>query len=172
MKDDVLLIGRAVPGALIRVAGVGVAIVGAWLVGAPLFWVVVAAVAAVVGAIVPRTMFAWIALAAIPVALVLQSPDLGRTCVAIAALHLGHVLATLSGVVSLRSRVALRALIPTTQRVLIVQFVSQAAALFAFAIPVADGRGAAWIAPVGALAVTATAVILVRAISQQKHGRR
>ncbi|GGD41281.1 hypothetical protein GCM10010915_22780 [Microbacterium faecale] len=172
MKDDVLLIGRAVPGALIRAASAGVSIAGVWLVGAPLFWIAVAAVAAVVGAIVPRTMFAWIALAALPVALTLQSPDLGHTCVAVAALHLGHVLATLSGVVSLRSRVALRALIPTARRVLIVQVVAQAAALFAFAIPAADGRGAAWIAPVGALAVAATAVMLVRGISQKKHGRR
>lgn len=171
MKDDVLLIGRAVPGALIRAAGAGVSIVGAWLVGAPLFWIAVAAVAAVVGAIVPRTMFAWIALAVIPVALILQPSDLPRTCVAIAALHLGHVLATLSGVVSLRSRVALRALVPTARRVVIVQLVAQAAAVLSFAIPAADGRGAAWIAPVGALAVAATAVILVRGISQQKHGR-
>ncbi|MFB7252272.1 hypothetical protein [Microbacterium sp. NPDC056234] len=164
MKDDTLDIGASVPGLLVRVALVGVVGGGAWLLQPGIGWQIIAVVAVVGGAVWPQTGLAWFAMIVVPFALITQPVDLGRACLAVLVVHLGHVLATLSLTVPIRSRIALRALRPTAVRVLTVQLTAQVIAIIAVLLPSADGRGIAWLAPIGALAVVGAAVLLLRRV--------
>lgn len=162
MNDDTLDIGASVPGLLVRVALVCVVGGGTWLLQPGIGWQVIAVIAAAVGAALPQTGMAWFAMVVVPMALITQPIDLGRACLAVLVVHLGHVLATLSLTVPIRSRIALRALRPTAMRFLAAQLVAQVFAIVAVVLPSGDGRGVAWLAPIGAAAVAGAAVLLLR----------
>ncbi|UYO95864.1 hypothetical protein OED01_09605 [Microbacterium sp. M28] len=162
MRDDALDIGTALPGVFIRIALFAVVGGGAWLLHPGIGWQVIAVAAVAGGAAWPQTGLAWFATIVVPFALITQPVDLGRTCLAVLVVHLGHVLATLSLTVPIRSRIALRALRPTALRLLLVQSIAQIVAVVAVLLPSAEGRGIAWLAPIGALAVVGVAVVLLR----------
>ncbi len=115
----------AVPGITIRLLLLGVVSVGAVvLVPFPL-WQGIAVVAALVAVVIPRTLTAWAAAACLPFGVILTEPSPGRTALALLLVHAIHVLAALSLVVPLRSRLALRVLRSTLLRFLVVQLLSQ-----------------------------------------------
>ena len=162
MSRDELAIGPAIPGFALRILGVAVA-AGAVIALHPApFWQVAAFVLAVVGAVFPRTGFAWVALMVVPLALLFDDASPSHTAIAIAAVHLGHVLASLTLAIPGRSRVALAALAPTARRWLGIQLDSQAVAAAVLLVPRAGGSGLAWAAPVGAIAVALLAYLLLR----------
>ncbi|WP_243225954.1 hypothetical protein [Microbacterium sp. CIAB417] len=164
MTDDRLVIGAWVPAGLVRVLLVLVVGGAVWLLQPGIGWQAIAVIAVVAGAILPQTGLAWFAMLVLPFALLTQPPDLGRACLAVLAVHAGHVLATLSLTMPVRSRIALRALRPTARRFAVAQAIGQAAAACAVLLPAADGAGAAWIAPVGAVGVVALAVLLLQRV--------
>lgn len=162
MTDDTLDIGASVPGVLVRIALVCVVGGGTWLLHPGIGWQIIAVIAVGVGAALPQTGMAWISMIVVPVALIMQPVDLGRACLAVLVLHLGHVLATLSLTMPARSWIALQALRPTAMRFLGAQAVGQVVAIVAVLLPAADGSGTAWLGPIGAAAVVAVAVLLLR----------
>lgn len=162
MSDDTLDVGASVPGWLVRIALIGVVGGGAWMLEPGIVWQIIALLLVGVGAVLPQTGAVWFALIVVPFALITQPADLWRTCLAVLVVHLGHVLATLSLTMPARSQIALRALRPTGARFLGVQVTAQAVAVAAVLLPSADGTGAPWLAPVGAVAVAAAAALLLR----------
>lgn len=154
----------AVPGITIRLLLLGVVSVGAVvLVPFPL-WQGIAVVAALVAVVIPRTLTAWAAAACLPFGVILTEPSPGRTALALLLVHAIHVLAALSLVVPLRSRLALRVLGPTLLRFLVVQLLSQPL-VFAMWLLTPGGvdRGTAWLAPVAAAALVVGVLLALRA---------
>ncbi|GGF33008.1 hypothetical protein GCM10010922_05090 [Microbacterium sorbitolivorans] len=162
MSRDELAIGAAIPGFALRILGVAV-VAGAALALQPApFLQIASIVLAVAGAVFPRTGLSWVALLVVPLALLVGDASPARTAIAIAAVHLGHVLATLCLAIPGRSRAALAALAPTARRWIGVQLVSQVVAAAILLVPRADGSGLAWAAPIGAIAVAGLAYLLLR----------
>lgn len=162
MRRDTIMIGPAVSGAVLRGVAVALVAAAALALQPPPFWQAAAVLAAVTGAVFPRTGLFWVALLVVPLALLMDEVSLWRTALAIAVVHAGHVLATLSLAIPARSRVALSALRPASVRWAGIQVISQAVAGAALIVPRAEGAGLAWAAPVGALAVALLAVLLLR----------
>lgn len=154
MRDDRLEIGTAVPGPVLPAAAVAVALAAAALLGAPPLWLAVAGGAIAIGAFAPTIGGPWIAAAVLTAMLVAGEPHPARTALVIAAVHLLHVLGSLSLVVPLRARIALPTLRPTAVRFVVVQAAGQAAGLLASLLPQARSQ------PIAVLAA-ATAVLLV-----------
>lgn len=154
----------AVPGVTVRLLLVGVVAVGAvTLVPFPL-WQAIAVVAVVVAVVIPRTLAAWAAAACLPFGVILTEPSPGRTALALLLVHAIHVLAALSLVVPLRSRLAVRVLRPTFLRFGIVQLLSQPL-VFAMWLLAPSGvdRGTEWLAPVAAAALVMGVLLALRA---------
>jgi len=169
MRDDVLEIGPWIPGVVPRVALVALVAGASAALGLAAGWQAAAVAAVIIGAVWPRTGLAWFSLVVVPLAVLWQPIDLGHTMIAVAALHLGHVLATMMLAVPVRSRVSLAALRPTAIRLVGVQVVAQALAVVAIVLPRADGAGLAWAAPLGACAVAILAVLLLRGLDTPRH---
>jgi hypothetical protein len=163
MKDDTLELGLWIPGAMLRLGAVAVVACAVVILQPGIGWEVLAVLAALAGSIVPITGLGWIALAVIPFALILEPMELGRASLAVLTVHLGHVLATLSLTMPIRSRVSLRALRPTAVRFAVVQLVAQALMVAAVIFASEEGR-VPWLAPVGALAVAGLALVLLRRV--------
>ena len=162
MRHDEVRIGAAIPGVLLRILNVAV-IVACCIVMRPApFWQVLFTLVALAGAVFPRSGLSWLALLVAPLGLVLDDVLLWRTAVALAVVHLGHVLTTLCLAIPARSRVALSALAPTGARFLGVQAAAQAIALAVLLVVGPGGSGISWLAPVGAGAVAVLAFVLLR----------
>ena len=166
-REDGLDVGRAVPGAVLPALALGTAVAALALLGAPAGWTAAAAVAVVAGAFAPTIGGAWIAAAIVIGMLLAAEPHPGRTAVAVAAVHLLHVVGSLSLVVPLRARIALTALRPTARRFVIVQIVSQAAGLAATLLPRGEQLPAAVLA--GGFAVLAFTALAVRMLRHHRH---
>ncbi|MEZ0141986.1 hypothetical protein AB1285_05290 [Microbacterium sp. NRRL B-14842] len=117
--------GVAVPGAVLRLAGVALAAGGALLLIPFPLWQGIAVLAAAVAVAIPRSLAAWVALACLPFGVILSEPDPSRTALALLFVHALHVCASLSLVVPLSSRVALSVLLPSAGRFLAVQLIAQ-----------------------------------------------
>jgi hypothetical protein len=154
----------AVPGITIRLLLVGAVGIGAVMLVPFVLWQGIAVVAALVAAAVPRTLAAWAAAACLPFGVILTEPSPARTALALLLVHAIHVLASLSLVVPLMSRLALRVLRPTLVRFVIVQLLSQPL-VFAMWLLAPNGvdRGAAWLAPVAAAFLVVGVLLALRA---------
>ena len=168
MRRARLDLGPSIPGWMLRAAILPVAFAGAAGLTAPTGWVITAVCIAALGAMFPQTGGTWIAAAMLPLFVLFFPVDHGRAAVAVAAVHLLHVLAGLSLVVRMRTIVALRALLPTVRRFVIIQLVAQSALAFVLLVP--TGGSAAWAAIVGACAVLALAVGAVIAARERPSG--
>ncbi|MFB8190902.1 hypothetical protein ACFC14_16415 [Microbacterium sp. NPDC055988] len=140
----------------IRLLVVGVVWVGAvTLIPFPL-WQGIAVVAAVVSAVIPPTLAAWAAAACLPFGVILTEPSPGRTALALLLVHAVHVLASISLVVPMRSRLALRVLRPTLLRFVVVQLLSQPLVFAMWLLaPRGVDDGTAWFAPIAAAVLVA-----------------
>lgn len=156
MRRARLDIGPAIPGWALRAAIVLVAVAAAWGMEAPTGWMVALAAVAALGAVSAHTGGAWMAAGMLALLLLLLPFDHGRAAITVAAVHLLHVLAALTLVVRMRTRIAWRALAPTVRRFVLIQLIAQS--LLACVLLVPTGGGAPWAAIVGALTVLLLAI--------------
>ncbi|WP_217184283.1 hypothetical protein [Streptomyces sp. AC495_CC817] len=166
-----LSVPGAVPGVVPRLAVVALVSVGAFaLLPFPL-WQGAAVVLACVAVIAPRTSAAWVGAASLPLGVLVGEPDLARTALALLLVHAIHVLASVSLVVPLRSRLRVRALLPALRRFAVVQLVAQP---LAFGVQILAGgslveslgganAGLGWLAPVAAAALLLGVILMLRA---------
>jgi len=154
-RNDTRVLGAAIPGYALGGLAVAVAVTGALLLSAPAGWVAIVGMLSLVGALWPQTGGGWFAAAGLVVVLLLNEPDPGRAAVAIAAVHLLHVLAALAAVVPLRAQVAVRALIPTGIRFAGIQAICQGAHLAVHLLPRGPAVPAAALAGAGAVLLLA-----------------
>ena len=148
-----LRIGLVVPAVVLRLFLVVLAVGAAFTSISAVPLRVVAIVGAVIGAVLPHTLCGWAPAGVVAVGVLITHPSPSGTAVAVALIHGIHVLASLSLTIPLGSWVSLRALWPSARRFVIVQVLSQAAALLAGLVLVprsAPGNG--WI-EVGAAVV-------------------
>lgn len=167
-RETRLVIGAAVPGALLPLTAAAVAGASAASIGMPMLWVVVAPTAVLFGGIVRMVGGAWIAAALLIIGLVAADPSPWRTATVIAAVHLLQVLGSLMLVIPLRSWIAVRALAPTAVRFVLVQLLCQAVGLLASLLPTRSGLPLAAIA--GAAAVLVFTVLVVRMLATGRAG--
>ncbi|MDQ0612514.1 hypothetical protein QF046_000155 [Microbacterium sp. W4I4] len=167
-RDARLVIGAAVPGALLPVAAAAVAGGAAALIGMPTLWVAVASAAPLLGGIVRMIGGAWIAAALLVIGLVAADSSPWSTATVIAAVHLLQVLGSLMLVIPLRSRIAVRALTPTAVRFVLVQLLCQAVGVLASLLPTRSGLPLAAIA--GAVSALVFTVLLVRMLRARRGG--
>jgi hypothetical protein len=154
----------AVPGITVRLLLVGAVWIGAvTLVPFPL-WQGIAVVAAVVAVVIPRTLAAWAAAACLPFGVLVTDPSPGRTALALLLVHAIHILASLSLVLPMMSRLAPRVLRPTLLRFVVIQLLSQPL-VFAMWLLAPGGvdRGTAWLAPIAAAALVGGVLLALRA---------
>ncbi|MCT1478075.1 hypothetical protein [Microbacterium sp. p3-SID336] len=157
-------VGAALPGAVLRLAVVAVTLVGALTLQPYPLWQGVAVAAAVVAAVLPQSLAAWVGAACLPFGVILSEPAPGRTALAVLLVHAIHVLGSLSLTVPALSWVALRVLVPTLGRFVVVQLVAQSVVLGAWALTQRSGDGGPWIAPVAAAGLLAGVLLLLRSL--------
>lgn len=166
-RADRLSIGSSLPGFALLGLAVLVAVGGGMLLGMPTGWLIAMGIAALASGLVPQIGGTWMAAAALAVFLLSDAPAPARTAIAIVAVHLLHVLGSLLLVVSLRARIALRALRPTGIRFVVVQAIAQAAALLVAVLPQSGTLPLAVVA--GAAAVLAVAIIGIRMLRTRRQ---
>lgn len=163
--DDTLRAGPTLPSPVLRgillLCAAGAALSLFSVVG----WQVIVIGLGALAAAVPATLAAWVVVGCLPIALLMEDPQPWRTCVAVLAAHLLHVLGSLTLAVPLRSSVALAALLPAARRFAAIQLPVQAVTILALtALPRADGtEGDGWWAVAGAAALLSAALLLMRA---------
>ncbi|MCZ4302696.1 hypothetical protein [Microbacterium oxydans] len=163
----------AIPGLVIRLLVVALVWGGAVvLIPFPL-WRGVALVAAVAAVVVPRSLAAWVAAACLVFGVILSEPAPGRTALAVFLVPAVHVLASVSLVVPSSSRLAIAALAPTLSRFLTVQLLSQPIVYGMWLlVPATFDRGAAWLAPLAAVALLIGVLLALRAVKRTDDPRR
>lgn len=156
-RNDRLSIGPRVPGFALRLLAVIVAVAAGLVLDVPSGWLGVILVATIVGGLFPLTAGVWAAAVVLVGAYVLQPPAALPLVVTIAAVHLLHVLGSLSLVVRMSTRVSLRALGPTLARFAVGQIVSQALGIGALALLSTDDRQPLFVLAGGAAALAVIA---------------
>lgn len=150
-RSHTLLPGWAIPSLVVRgvllVVMVGTVFA---LVTAPVwFWLGVAA--AVIAVCVPRSCAAWIVIFVIVIGVMLEPSSAMRTALALLSVTLIHQLAVLTLALSLCGYVQLAALVPTLQRFVFVQLVTQPLAfLLLLGWSQSQPGGTSWAAALGA----------------------
>lgn len=164
-RTHTLRVPGAVPGLALRLLIVALVMIGAALLVPYALWQWIAVISALAGVIIPRSMASWLAAGCLVFGVALAGPAPERTALAVLLVHLIHVLAGLTLVVPLRSRVALRMLRPTTARLLVVQLIAQPIALGVWLLSPAPGdHGPGWIAPLAAVAFLLGVLAAVRTL--------
>lgn len=165
-----------VPGVTVRLLIVAIVWGGAVvLVPFPL-WQGVAVIAALTAVMVPRSLAAWIAAACLVFGVILSEPAPERTALAVLLVPAIHVLAALSLVIPMSSRLALTVLAPTLARFGVVQLLAQPVVFGIWLLlPMHVDRGAAWLAPPAAVVLLLGVLLAIRAGTQadapQRSGR-
>ncbi|MFJ6428212.1 MULTISPECIES: hypothetical protein [Microbacterium] len=155
----------AVPGVTVRLLLVAMVWAGAVvLVPFPL-WQGVAVIAAVLAVVLPRSLAAWFAAACLVFGVLLTPPDPGRTALAVLLVHAIHVLASLSLVIPISSRVALAVLGPSLSRFCIIQLLAQPVVLAAWLLaPSNVEQGITVLAPLAAVMLVLGVGLALRAV--------
>ncbi|MDR2998868.1 MAG: hypothetical protein LBU78_12215 [Microbacterium sp.] len=161
----------SVPGAVVRLALVAVAVAAAFTVIPLPMWRGIAIVAAVASVFVPRTMVGWVAAVSIAIGLFVSEPSPARTALAVLLVHAVHVLAGIGLTISLRSQVALRALLPSARRFAVIQLIAQPIAFGgSLLVSGASGAAIAWLAPLGAVMLLGGVAFALRALRRADAG--
>lgn len=155
----------AVLGIIVRLLIVAIVWGGAVvLVPFPL-WQGVAVFAATLAVVLPRSLAAWVGAACLVFGVLLTEPDPGRTALAVLLVPAIHVLASLSLVIPISSRVALVVLGPSVARYLIIQLLAQPVVFGVWLLaPSNVTHGAVWIAPAAAVALVLGVLLTLRAV--------
>ncbi len=153
--------GPALPVVVLRLGLMLVLWAAAWWMpaGPVLGWLAVVTAAA--GAVLPRSLGTWIALGALIAGSLLAPADPARTAVIILLISISHAFGSLLLAVPGRAWITLRALMPTTRRVLLIQVLAQPVALLIGIVPVVRTTGAVPLAAVFAVAGCAALAALL-----------
>ncbi|MFE6994449.1 hypothetical protein ACFVAE_00660 [Microbacterium sp. NPDC057659] len=170
-RPHMFQVPASVPGTIVRLALVAVTVAAAFTVIPLPMWRGIAILAAVASVLVPRTMVGWVAAAGVPIGLFVTEPSPTRTALAVLFVHAIHVLAGIGLTISLRSQVALRALLPSARRFAVIQLIAQPIA-FGGSVLVAGAAGTAiaWLAPLGAVMLLAGVMFALRALRRADAG--
>lgn len=155
----------AVPGITFRLLVLAIVWGGAvMLVPFPL-WQGVAVTAALLAVVIPRSLAAWFGAACLVFGVLLTDPDPARTALAVLLVPAIHVLAALSLVIPMSSRVALAVLGPSLARFLIMQLLAQPVVFGVWLLaPSNIDHGIVWLAPLAAAALVLGVLLALRAI--------
>lgn len=154
----------AVPGITIRLLIVAIVWGGVLVLNPFLLWQAVAVIAALVAVVLPRSLAAWAAAGCLVFGVVLTEPAPERTALAVLLVPAIHVLASLSLVIPISSRLALTVLGPSLARFLVIQLLAQPIVLGVWLLaPPQVERGAAWLAPLSAAALLLGVLLALRA---------
>lgn len=154
----------AIAGIVIRLALVAIVWFGVVALNPFPLWQGIALVAALTAVFVPRSLAAWVAAACLAFGVLLTDPAPERTALAVLLVHAVHVLAALALEIPPASRVAFAVLVPSAARFLVVQLIAQPLVLGVWLLAPADvDRGAAWLAPLAAVAVLLGVLLALRA---------
>lgn len=166
-------VGGAVPGITIRLLIVAIVWGGVVvLIPVPL-WQAVAVVAALVAVVLPRSLAAWAAAGCLVFGVILTDPAPERTALAVLLVPAIHVLASLSLVVPLSSRLALAVLWPSLARFVVIQLLAQPVVLGVWLLaPSQVDRGAAWLAPLAAVALLLGVLLALGAATRSDRPRQ
>lgn len=165
-RDETLTIGPHLPGAVLRVLIVAVAVTAAGVTQLPVVWFAVISLLALFGALLPVHGGAWLAAGLLVVMLVVHGPDGGRAALTMAAVHALQVLGALSLVVPATASVSLRALLPTALRFAVVQGLGQ---LTLFAVVALPSPGSVPLAAIaGAFAAVLLAGVTLRLLGRSR----
>lgn len=163
----------AVPGITVRLLIVALVWAGAVALVPFLLWQAVAVIAAVAAVILPRSLAAWFAAACLVFGMILDEPAPERTALAVLLVPAIHVLASLSLVIPISSRLAVAALLPTFRRFLVIQLLAQPVVFGMWLLlPSGIDSGAAWMAPLAAIMLLLGVVLAVRAVRKADSPRR
>lgn len=154
-RNDRLSIGPRITGLWLRLLAVIVAVTAAILLDVPFGWLVTVAIVTALGSLFPMMGGIWVGAAVLIGALAVRPAEPTEVAAVIAAVHLLHVVGSLSLVVPLSARVSVRALVPTLINFAVVQVIAQAVGLAAVMLPRQGTASAAVIA--GSAAVVAIA---------------
>ncbi|QYM63037.1 hypothetical protein [Microbacterium sp. Se5.02b] len=103
--------------------------------------------------------------------MILTEPAPGRTAIAVLLVHAVHILASLSLVVPMASRLALQGLRPTLMRFAVIQALSQPLVFAAWLLaPSGVDRGIAWLAPAAAALLLCGVLLGLRAAKRADAG--
>lgn len=154
----------AVPGIVLRLLVVAIAWGGALVLVPFTLWQGVAVIAALLAVALPRSLAAWLAAACLVFGVLLTDPDPGRTALAVLLVHAIHLLASLSLVIPISSRVALPVLGPSLVRFLIIQLLAQPVVFSVWLLAPSDVvHGLTPLAPVAAAALALGVLLALRA---------
>ncbi len=154
--------GAAIPGLVLRAGIPALAILAVSVFGFNGFALGLLLAIATAAMIAPRSMAAWGVMMLVVLAMLLSEPDPGRTTVMLLIVHALHVLGALSLVIPARSRVQVRALLPTLRRFAGVQIAAQTIVLAAASLTGGVDGALPWLAPLGALGLLVLTAIVVR----------
>ncbi|SEC24663.1 hypothetical protein SAMN04489806_2952 [Paramicrobacterium humi] len=166
-----LATGTRIPATVLR--GALALVIGALCAVAvpPGFWLVVCGGIGLAAVIVPRSYAAWFFIFAIGLTALARTPDPldGRAYAVLAGIHLVHLLAGFTVLLPLRGSIGARTLTRPALDYLLLQAPCQV--LLAVALVLASGTSREWppitvLAPVGAAAAVALAVLLVLPLSR------
>lgn len=163
----------AVPGITLRLLIVAIVWVGALVLIPFVLWQVVAVIAALVAVVAPRSLAAWFAAACLVFGMILTEPAPERTALAVLLVPAIHVLASLSLVIPISSRLAPATLLPTLARFLVIQLLAQPVVFGVWLLmPVRIDRGEAWLAPLAAIVLLLGVLLAVRAVRKADAAQR
>ncbi|PRB12228.1 hypothetical protein [Microbacterium sp. MYb62] len=157
-------VGGAVPGITVRLLVVVVVWAGVVVLNPFPLWRVVAVIAALVAVFLPRSLAAWAGAGCLVFGVILTDPAPERTALAVLLVPAIHVLASLSLVIPISSRLALAALGPSLMRFLVIQLLAQPVVFAVWLLaPSSVDRGASWLAPLAAAALLLGVLLALRA---------
>ncbi|MGF3055059.1 hypothetical protein [Microbacterium sp. YY-01] len=161
-----VVVSAALPAVILRIVAVALTFVAVLII--PMFPVLrtTALIAVVVGVILPQTLLCWAPIVAVVIAVLAQPADAATTAIALVIVHAMHIVASVISVIPVFSRVQWQIFRATLRRFIGVQLVAQALSLGVFSLPWVTGPGWWWLAPVGAAAAIALAVVLTRMVKQ------
>lgn len=157
--NDTLRTGRAVPGVVLHLTLVLVAVLGATLLIPVVGWQIIVVGAAILGVLFPQSLAGWLSILCLAIGMLMAEPGIWQAMLAVAIAHIMHALCTLAPLVPWRGRVVLRALRPGLYRLLAVQAVAQPITLAVMLVQRDDGFGMAALA--GAIAAAGFAVLFL-----------
>lgn len=163
----------AVPGIVVRLLVVAIVWVGVVQLNPFPLWQAIGVIAALVSVVLPRSLAAWAGAGCVVFGVILTEPAPERTALAMLLVHAVHVCASLSLAIPISSRLALRVLVPSAVRFLVVQLIAQPLVFAVWLLgPERLDDGIAWLAPFAAILLLLGVILALHAAKKADIGRR
>lgn len=163
----------AVPGIVVRLLVVAIVWVGVVQLNPFPLWQAIGMIAALVSVVLPRSLAAWAGAGCVVFGVILTEPAPERTALAVLLVHAVHVCASLSLAIPISSRLALRVLVPSAVRFLVVQLIAQPLVFAVWLLgPERLDDGIAWLAPFAAILLLLGVILALHAAKKADIGRQ